>query len=206
MLALLHVLDRRDPRFHFVSEYAFSHPLLMGLVFTTFGGAGLAFVPALRRARPGWRSSACGVLLVIFAAGMVLLALFPTDHEGVGPATTSAGRIHDGASGVVLLALFGAMVLAWSAASPHRGRALVIVVAAVTAAAVVPVLIRPTWVGVHQRVLFGSLVVTFLVLARALRQSDSLDGVRSFLALTEAGSAGSGEQGRTWTRDDAYER
>ena len=37
-------------------------------------------------------------------------------------------------------------------------------------------------------------------------ESDAREGVRSFLALTEAGSAGSGEEGRTWTRDDAHER
>lgn len=170
LLALLHVLDRRDPRFHFISEYAFRHPLLTGLVFTAFGGAGLAFAPALRRARRTWRTLACGALLVVFAAGMVVLALFATDHEGVGPATTRAGRIHDAASGVVLLALFGAMALAWSSVSARGRRAVLIVVGAVTAAAVLPVLVRPTWVGVHQRILFGSLIVTFLVLARALRR------------------------------------
>lgn len=37
-------------------------------------------------------------------------------------------------------------------------------------------------------------------------ESSPGDGVRSFLALTDASSTGSGEEGRTWTRDSAHER
>lgn len=162
----LHVIDRRDARFHLVSEYALERPLALGLGFAALATSGLALGAALWRAVPTLAGRAAAVVFVLFAVAAALLGIHATDHEGTAPATTPGGRIHDAAAGLTLLTLLVGHLLAWSALAPRRVPALIL---AIAVAAVVPRLLAPAWIGVHQRALIGALVVGLLPLVHALR-------------------------------------
>ena len=168
VIALLHLLDRRDPRLHLVSEYALSRPWLLGAGFLALAAGGLGFSAALWRLAPTLRGRAGAACFVVLALAAALLGLYATDHEGTVPATTPGGRIHDAAAGLLLLSLLAGHVLAWSALDPGAARRVLLLLALLALAAVAPPLLAPAWIGVHQRLLTGTLIVGLLVLAARL--------------------------------------
>lgn len=173
IVALLHGLDRRDPRTHYVSEYAFTHPVLLGAAFLLLAGAGAGVALALWR-RGGWRARPAAVLVGVFALAVVVLAVAATDHEGRGTASTTLGRVHDGASRWGFLALWLGLALGL-AALPRRKllAALVLpgVLAAIFLAVAVPAALQPDWIGVQQRSFVGVQLLGLLLLARRLRRT-----------------------------------
>jgi len=170
VIALLHLLDRRDPRLHLVSEYALSRPWLLGAGFMALavGGAGLS--AALWRLTPTLRGRAGAACFGVLALAAVLLGLYATDHEGTVPATTPGGRIHDAAAGLLLLSLLLGHMLAWSALGPGAARRVLALLGIVLVALLAPRTLAPSWIGVHQRLLLGTLILGLLVLAARLRR------------------------------------
>ena len=166
VLALLHPLDGRDPRVHHVSEYAFTFPVLTGVAFVLLGVglAGTALAQARDRAAGLLRRRLAAVLLALAGLAVAVLAAFPTDHEGRGPATTTVGEIHDRTAGVAILALMLGLLVAWSA----RRRTL-LALPALALILVAPVLAAPEAFGLHQRAWFGAFLLAALPLARPLR-------------------------------------
>ena len=164
MILLLHAVDRRDPRFHYVSEYALAHPVALGAGFAAAAAAGGAVAVILWRRRAEL-APAASVLLLVFALGMILLALFPTDHAGRAATSTTGGRVHNAAADLASLSLLSALMLAWASASV---RAMLAFAGAVVAAATLPRLVAPEWFGVHQRIHWGTLFVGLLLLVRAV--------------------------------------
>ena len=115
------------------------------------------------------RGRAGAAWFVVLALAAALLGLYATDHEGSAPATTPGGRIHDAAAGLLLLSLLLGHLLAWSALGSSAARRVLLVVGIVLVAALAPRALVPTWIGVHQRVLLGTLIVGLLPLERQLR-------------------------------------
>ena len=169
VIALLHLLDRRDPRLHLVSEYALSRPWLLGAGFLALAAGGLGFSAALWRLAPTLRGRAGAACFVVLALAAALLGLYATDHEGTVPATTPGGRIHDAAAGLLLLSLLGGHLAGWSALGPGALRRVLVLVGILVLALVAPRVLAPSWIGVHQRLLLGTLIVGLLPLERRLR-------------------------------------
>ena len=178
VVAALHLLDRRDPRLHLVSEYALERPLVLGAGLTALSVGGGALAVGVWRALPTPAGRAAAIAFGLLTFSAALLAAYPTDHEGTVPATTPGGRIHDLAAGLTLLSLLLGHLLAWSASGPGAARRVIALVALVILAAVVPPLLAPTWIGIHQRALTGTLVAGLLVLATNLRASATQEEAR----------------------------
>lgn len=169
VIALLHVLDRRDPRLHLVSEYALERPWLLGAGFMALAAGGAGMSAALWRRAPTLRGRAGAAWFGVLALAAVLLGLYATDHEGTVPATTPGGRIHDGAAGLLLLSLLGGHLLAWSALGPGATRRVLLLLGVLLLALLAPRALAPGWIGVHQRLLLGTLIIGLLPLERRLR-------------------------------------
>lgn len=166
LVAALHVLDRRDPRVHFVSEYALTYPLLLGVGLAAAACGGIAAAVLLwREVGTSW-ARAAAALLVPYAVGMVALALFPTDPLA-GATKTAAGRAHNAAADVASVALLFALGLAWWSVST---RAMTAFIAAVVAANALPRLVASEWPGLHQRISWGTLFAGLIVLVGAARR------------------------------------
>ena len=161
LVALLHVLDPRDPRRALVSEFAFEQPVVTAAAFLLLGagvaGIGAEVVRVRRLAWPG------AVLLVLAGAGFAALALFPTDHRGTVDPTTTAGEIHDRVAALSALVLTVGTLLAWAAL---RWRAALLVLLAVLVAFWVPAVLAQDFPGVLQRAWLGTLLVSLLPLSR----------------------------------------
>jgi hypothetical protein len=144
-----------SPRDHMLSEYANASGAagpLMTLAFLALAAAlGLASAAVVDGSRAGWVLCA---LLAIAAAGMFLTAVAPTQTvAGVlppGVARSTTGRIHDLASGAVLLGFFPAAI-AGLFRFP-RARRLAIVTAAALVVTLTVVAVDLDANGVRQRV------------------------------------------------------
>jgi hypothetical protein len=160
VLALLHVLDPRDPRRALVSEFTFEQPVLTKAAFLLLGfgvaGVGVRVVRARRRAWIG------GALLVAAGVGFALLALLPTDHRGTAEATTTAGELHDRLASTSALALTLGALLGWLALG-RRGA--LVLFAAANLAFWVPAVLAPDWPGLLQRSWLGVLLLALLPLS-----------------------------------------
>lgn len=166
--AVLHALDRRDPRLHLVSEYALERPWELGAGFAALAVGGLGLAAGIWRAVPSLAGRAAAVAFFLFAVAAALLGLYATDHEGTVPATTPGGRVHDAAAGLTFLTLLIGHLLAWSALGPGALRRVLALLAVVSAAAVAPRLLAPASIGLHQRALIGTLILGLLPLVRRL--------------------------------------
>jgi hypothetical protein len=110
VVALLHVLDPRDPWHRFVSEYGVAHPLLLGVAFAGWSAAALALVPSLwRLARPAARASAAG--FVLFALPILVASVFQIDGPSLEAPKTAEGTLHV-ASGRAAVAVLGLVLVA----------------------------------------------------------------------------------------------
>lgn len=160
LLALLHLLDPRDPRKALVSEFAFEQPVITGAAFLLLGfgvaGVGVRVVRVRKWAWPG------GALLVAAGLGFALLAVFPTDHRGTVPATTPEGELHDRLASTAALALTLGALLAWAAVS-WRGALLFVV--AVNVAFWVPAVFFGDLPGLFQRSWLGVVLLALLPLS-----------------------------------------
>lgn len=171
LVAALHGLDRRDPRRHFVSEYAFTHPVLLGAAFVLLGAAGAGAARRLWR-RGGWRARPAALLVAVFAAGILVLSVAATDHVGRAPATSSLGRLHDDASRFGFLALWLGLALGLAATVRRRWLAALValgVLAGIFLAVALPSALAPDLIGIQQRAFVGAQLVGLLVLLRRLR-------------------------------------
>lgn len=166
VLAFLHVVDRRDPRTHFVSEYALGHPGVLALGFGAAAGGGLATAVLLHRAVGTRSARLAAVLLLVFALGMMLLAVFRTERGA--RAVTTGARVHGGAADVASLSLFLSLFFGWWAIS---ARALPPLGVAVLAAVALPRLLVPDWPGLHQRVHWATLFLALVLLVAATSRS-----------------------------------
>lgn len=162
VLLFLHAADRRDPRTHFVSEYALHHPALLALGFAAAAGAGLATAVLLARVVGTRSARLAAALLLVFATGMTLLAAFPTARGA--PTNATAGRVHGGAADVASLSLVLALILGWAGVSV---RALLPLGAGVAAAMTLPRLLAPGWPGLSQRIHWSALFVALVFLIAA---------------------------------------
>ena len=165
VVAVLHLLDPRDPRKALVSEFAFEQPVLTSTAFLLLGfGVAAIGVHVVRARRWGWPG---GALLLASGVGFAALAIFPTDHRGTAPATTWVGELHDRLASTSALALTLGALLAWLALS-WRGALVVLV--ALNVAFWVPAVLAPDWPGLFQRSWLGAALVSLLPLsARAAR-------------------------------------
>jgi hypothetical protein len=161
LVALLHVLDPRDPRTALVSEFTFEQPVLTAAAFVLLG-AGVAGVGAelARVRRWAWPGAA---LLVLAGIGFAALAVFPTDHRGTVDPTTTTGEIHDGTAALSALVLTLGVLLAWAAV---RVRGMLIVLALVLVAFWVPAVLAQDSPGLLQRAWLGTLLLSLLPLSR----------------------------------------
>ena len=168
LLAVLHLLDPRDPRFALVSEFAFEQPVLTGAAFLLLGAgiAGVA-VRVARVRRLAWPGAA---LLLAAAAGFAVLAFAQTDHRGRAPATTPEGELHDvvASTGALVLTLGG--LLAWAAV---RWQGALLYFAGVNAAFWIPAVLAPDWPGLFQRSWLGAVLLSLLPLATRARAAAS---------------------------------
>jgi hypothetical protein len=163
-----HVLaPELGPDRHTISEYANADAgALMVAGFLSWAASLLATAALVVRdrrcARPAARVSGAA-LLATAAAGMLLTALFATQTSaGVLPAgthRTTAGQIHDVASGAASLALFGAMLATLLDAG------------------------RPRWL---RRLCAALLVVAISSAGVLLAVGDSVDGIRQRVLVAAA--------------------
>jgi hypothetical protein len=162
---VLHLLDPRDPWRRFVSEYGMEHPFVLGVAFAAWALAAIALVPALWRlgGAAGWGS---GVLLGLFAALILVAAVFRIDGPTLAPPATAEGAIHITSGRAAVAALALALVLGWAAARGRR--AALLALGLLVVAFGVPVLASPETVGLTQRVLVGVEVGGMALLAREL--------------------------------------
>jgi hypothetical protein len=166
LVALLHVLDPRDPRTALVSEFAFEQPVLTGAAFVLLGagvaGVGLEVARVRRWAWPG------AALLAAAGVGFATLAVFATDHRGTVDPTTTAGEIHDRTAALSALALTLGTLAAWGAV---RLRTMLLVFAVVMVAFWVPAVLAQDSPGLLQRAWLGTLLLSLLPLSRRARAS-----------------------------------
>ena len=165
IVGILHALDPRDPWRRFVSEYGIAHPLLLGVAFGAWALAAVSLAPGLWRLG-GKSGRASGALLVLFAALIVVAAVFRIDGPSLAPPATLEGAIHIGSGRAAVAALGLGVCLGWAAVRSRRRAALVLGLLAVGFAA--PVLASPTSVGLTQRVLVGVELGAMVLLARTL--------------------------------------
>jgi hypothetical protein len=185
VVAVLHLLDPRDPRTALVSEFAFEQPLLSSTAFLLlgFGVAGVG-VQVLRARRWGWPG---GALLVAAGLGFAALSVFPTDHRGTAPATTWVGELHDRLASTSALALTLGALLAWLALG-WRGALVVLV--AVNVAFWVPAVLAPDWPGLFQRSWLGAVLVCLLPLSgRAAARARARRAPRRAASSSPGGTA-----------------
>jgi hypothetical protein len=171
LVALLHVLDRRDPRTALVSEFAFEHPVITAAAFLClgFGVAGVG-VEVARTRRLGWPGA---LLLVLAGLGFAALAPFPTDHRGTVDPTTPAGEIHDGVAALSALVLTLGVLLAWAAV---RWRVALLVFLAVNLAFWLPAVFAQDSPGLLQRLWLGTLLLSLLPLSAVSRSARASRG------------------------------
>ena len=165
IVAVLHLLDPRDPWRRFVSEYGMEHPLLLGVAFGAWALAAVALVPSLWRLR-GATGRGSGALLALFAALILVAAVFQIDGPTLAPPKTVEAVIHITAGRAAVAALALALCLAWAAARGRRAALTVLVV--LVLAFGVPVIASPNAVGLTQRVLVGVEIGALALLAREI--------------------------------------
>ena len=143
------------------------HPLVLGTAFGAWALAAIALVPELWRLG-GARARGSGLLLVLFAALILIAAVFRIDGPTLAPPATTEGAIHiaSGRAAVATLAL--ALVLGWAATRGRR--AALVMLGLLLVAFGVPVVASPEAVGLTQRVLVGAEVVALAMLARGVRR------------------------------------
>jgi hypothetical protein len=146
------------PARHMVSELV--HGTAGWVMTAGFGSWAFALalgaIVLLRADRP-----AGATLVAIAAAGVVVLAVFPTQTIAgelpVGVARTTAGRLHDVGSAVATLALAAAAVVtgvrAWRDGDRRTSAMVVALLTVAIAATVVGLAIGPSVGGLRQRVL-----------------------------------------------------
>lgn len=162
VLLFLHAADRRDPRTHFVSEYALENPTLLAVGFAAAAGAGLASALLLARVVGTRSAQLAATLLLVFAAGMILLAVFPAERGA--PATGTGARMHGLAADTASLSLLFAVVLGWAGIS---ARTLLPLGVGLTVAITLPRVLAPGWPGLHQRAHWAALFVALVLLIAA---------------------------------------
>ena len=171
LLAVLHVLDWRDPRTALVSEFAFEHPVITGAAFLCLGfgiaGVGAEVARTRRLAWPG------ALLLVVAGLGFAALALFPTDHRGTVDPTTPTGELHDGIAALSALVLTVGVLLAWAAV---RWKAALLVLLVVNLAFWLPAVLAMDAPGLLQRTWLGSLLLSLLPLSALSRAAAASRG------------------------------
>ncbi len=149
------------------------HPLMLGIAFGAWSLAAIALVPTLWRLG-GVPARGGALLLVLFAALILIAAVFRIDRPTLAPPATTAGAIHIASGRAAVAALALALVLAWAATRGRR--AALVVLGLLLLAFGVPVVASPAAVGWTQRVLVGVEVVALAMLARAVADEAAYRG------------------------------
>jgi hypothetical protein len=135
---------------------------VLAVGFAAAAGAGLATAVLLARVVGTSSAQLAAALLLVFATGMILLAVFPTERRA--PTIGTGGRVHNGAADVASVSLLLAVILGWAGLSV---RALLPVSVGLAGAMTLPRLLAPGWPGLHQRVHWTALFVALVLLIAA---------------------------------------
>jgi len=165
VVAVLHLLDPRDPWHRFVSEYGMGHPLLLALGFCAWAASGLVIASPLwrRKTRPARAGAGC---LALFAALILVAATVQIDGPSLETPTTLEGALHVTAGRLAVAALALGLLLGFGAVRDRRSAGLLLGLLIVAFA--VPVLAAPRAVGLTQRVVVGVEIGAALLLAWSL--------------------------------------
>jgi membrane-associated phospholipid phosphatase len=189
-----------EPSAHRLSEYALGrYGWVMGAGFICIGSGLLMLAWAIlqSRSRGRWRM-AMPSLVAIAGAGMILSGFYDTDPGRSGEA---ADAVHSVASGGASLALIASALMwsviparSWRSCRPDAAAALAI--AATVLGALSPMLHRSALTGVSQRLLWLTLVMWAMLVARRLVATPAPcgDAVRD-IADTARITASAGRQG-----------
>jgi hypothetical protein len=155
-----------DPARHMVSELVHGRAgWVMTVGFACWAMAlvlgAVVFAGVAARERHGVWAGGIAVLLMVAAAGVVVLAVFATQTVAgelpAGVARTTAGRLHDAGSGVATLALAAGAAIsgvrAWRDGDRRTSAMVVALLAIAIAATVVGLAIGSSVGGLRQRVL-----------------------------------------------------
>lgn len=169
-----------DPSRHTVSEYvnvSYGWSMVSGFAAWAASLAAIAWLMWRPESGLGVRARrAVAALLLIAACGLLLTAVFPTQTiAGIlppGVQRSSAGRLHDVASGGALLALFAATAtVALTARRTLIGRVTLGFLVLAVATSVALLAVGPSVAGIRQRALIAFAILWQAALLRALAQS-----------------------------------
>ena len=148
--------------------------LIVAFALSGLGVVGLGYV--IRRLTAGSRGSLVGSLLIgIYGAGAVVVAIFPTDRID-SPADvwsqSTAGWIHSLTALVSYLgAIVGMLVLTWTFAHYPRWRSLIVWLSLLAGAALALLFVQSEgpWVGIMQRLLITAISGWLILVALRVR-------------------------------------